>query len=41
MSRFTDSLQAPGTQTRTVPALRQDRKHVGVYVRRTWHGSSG
>ena len=32
MSKFTDSLQAPAAPSRAVPATRQGRKHVGVYV---------
>lgn len=32
MSRFTDTLKAPAAPGRAVPATRQGRKHVGVYV---------
>ena len=32
MSRFTDSLKAPAAPSRAVPATRQGRTHVGVYV---------
>ena len=32
MSKFTDTLKAPAAPGRAVPATRQGRKHVGVYV---------
>ena len=32
MSRFTDTLKAPAAPCRAVPATRQGRTHVGVYV---------
>ena len=32
MSRFTDTLKAPAAPCRAVPATRQERTHVGVYV---------
>ncbi len=32
MSRFTDTLKAPAAPSRAVPATRQGRTHVGVYV---------
>ena len=32
MSKFTDTLKAPAEPSRAVPATRQGRKHVGVYV---------
>ena len=32
MSKFTDTLRAPTAPNRAVPATRQGRKHVGVYV---------
>ena len=36
MSRFTDTLKAPAAPSRAVPATRQGRTHVGVYVLPTW-----
>ena len=32
MSKFTDTLRVPAAPSRAVPATRQGRKHVGVYV---------
>ena len=32
MSRFTDTLKAPAAPGRAVPATRQGRTHVGVYI---------